>query len=274
MTHFKNEVFKLTEDFDRLQSIFELSKNSSSKDNHSRDIELSEVRDQFKAAKEENVYLKEKNDTLFKLGKMAIDKANIKEPILEIIEDEDQDGLDALVQSVIENKRNLNSHPHRKVASNVKQANQKIPDTETHPNGSHETSSLSTKEKSPAVRSPRQRYCHYFSNFGNCKYEIDSGKTCKFLHVKAPLCKFDGSCDRQKCMFSHHKQSKAQDLRQSNQKSQSPPSHDGTQSYHHLQSPFFPPGLIAWPNLQQPPPPPPVWQLHQMWDSLVKHLKQ
>ena len=64
----KSEVCKLKEDFERLQSIFEVTKNTAKKDNHEIDSELANVREQFRAAKEENIYLREKNDTLFKLG--------------------------------------------------------------------------------------------------------------------------------------------------------------------------------------------------------------
>ena len=46
------------------------------------------------------------------------------------------------------------------------------------------------------------RYCHYYSN-GKCNFEERTGKKCNFEHTKAPNCKFDGSCTREKCMFSH-----------------------------------------------------------------------
>ena len=134
----KNEVLKLSEDFERLQSIFEISKNASNKDNHEIEAELSEARDQFKVVKEENVYLKEKNDTLFKLGKMALDNVKSKEPILEIIEDEDEDGLEALVQSVVQNKqaqKNVGTVP--KVASNVDTSNKQKSDRQPQKKSSH-----------------------------------------------------------------------------------------------------------------------------------------
>ena len=41
-----------------------------------------------------------------------------------------------------------------------------------------------------------------YSN-GNCTFEARTGKKCNFEHIKAPNCNFDGSCRREKCMFSH-----------------------------------------------------------------------
>ena len=45
------------------------------------------------------------------------------------------------------------------------------------------------------------KYCHFWNNKGKCNYE-----NCLFVHQSAPVCKFDGECRRQKCMFSHIKQ--------------------------------------------------------------------
>ena len=51
----------------------------------------------------------------------------------------------------------------------------------------------------------RYNYCHFFSNYGYCKFEEETGYKCKFDHIEAPICSFDGRCNRMKCMFSHKK---------------------------------------------------------------------
>ena len=45
------------------------------------------------------------------------------------------------------------------------------------------------------------KYCHYWNNYGRCNYE-----DCKFEHQSAPVCNYDGDCNRPKCMFTHKKQ--------------------------------------------------------------------
>ena len=51
-----------------------------------------------------------------------------------------------------------------------------------------------------------EKFCHFYSNFGKCNFEVETGAKCKFTHKKAPNCKFDGNCNRKKCMYSHYKQ--------------------------------------------------------------------
>ena len=51
----------------------------------------------------------------------------------------------------------------------------------------------------------RTKFCHFFSNYGRCLYEEKNGTKCKFTHIKAPVCNFDGQCTRNKCMYSHTK---------------------------------------------------------------------
>ena len=58
---------------------------------------------------------------------------------------------------------------------------------------------------SPAAIRPgnieNMRYCHNWNNIGRCDYD-----NCKFAHETAPICNFDGTCTRKKCMYTHKKQ--------------------------------------------------------------------
>ena len=247
--YLKTEVDRIKEDFERLQSIFEISKNAAKKDNHEVDIELSTVRDQFKSVKEENIYLKEKNETLFKLSKMALDKVNLKEPgepILEIVEDQDEDGLDALVRSVVDSKSSGFQRINPTApAENVNNSSNHITNTESHEKVPHKAPTFTNnlREKSQTTR-----FCHYFSNFGRCKFEEETGRKCKFIHKKAPTCKFDGRCNREKCMFSHT-QNRGQPR---------------------VQKPsFLKRDYPQWRSPQHPLPPPPAWILQTMCESMV-----
>ena len=245
----KEEASKLKEDLERLHSIFDVTTNSNRKDNHEIDVELAAVREQFRLAKEENVYLKEKNDTLFKLGKMALDKEKSKEPLLEIVEQEDTDGLDALVQSVMLNKNSKKTNLHQEtIASNVKKVN-KESNTEQSP-----------KQSQPAnenVGTQRIQYCHFFSNFGHCQFEEKTGRKCKFAHEKAPLCKFGSECNRKKCMYSHPQ------ARKNNSQT--------TQNFHMRNSefPFLRQPHQNMKQYWQPQPQPHMWMLQQMWEMMA-----
>ena len=254
--HLKSEVCKLKEDFERLQSIFEVTKNTSRKDNHEIDAELANVREQFRAVKEENIYLREKNDTLFKLGKMAIDKEQSKEPILEIVEQEDEDGLDALVQSVIQNK-GLNPKPSSKPetnthATNVNQA--KNQSNSQQPSGPSQ--SIPTVKNTGVTKRPQ--YCHFFSNYGHCNFEENTGRKCKFMHARAPMCKFGQACNRDKCMFTH--KSVGSNRSQTRQPARNAPGGRNEDSFlRHL--PHNPNQFWQ--------PQPPVWMMQQMWEMLA-----
>ena len=67
------------------------------------------------------------------------------------------------------------------------------PDTPTAPQAE-----ISQPEKEN-VEFPN-KYCHYFVNMGRCNYEERTGKQCKFLHKKAPLCRIGMNCSRFKCL--------------------------------------------------------------------------
>ena len=59
-----NEVRNLKDDFERLNDIFETSKNNANNTGHSDDVELEKVREEFRTVKGENIFLLEKNETL------------------------------------------------------------------------------------------------------------------------------------------------------------------------------------------------------------------
>ena len=53
-------------------------------------------------------------------------------------------------------------------------------------------------------RPSKKQYCHFFSNFGKCRYEERTENPCRFLHDPAvPMCNSGISCTRTKCMYKH-----------------------------------------------------------------------
>ena len=70
--NFKEEVSILKGDFERLQDIFETRNSTSKTDTRETEVELADIREKFRVTKTENEFLREKNDNLFKLGRMAL----------------------------------------------------------------------------------------------------------------------------------------------------------------------------------------------------------
>ena len=66
---------------------------------------MNKAREEYRIIKTENEFLREKNETLFKLGKIALDK-KAKEPEVEVLEDDNEDALDTLIKSACENREN------------------------------------------------------------------------------------------------------------------------------------------------------------------------
>jgi hypothetical protein len=85
------------------------------------------------------------------------------------------------------------------------------PPTPTQHSGPTTKASAGVQERNFSDNNRRIRYCHYFSN-GSCNFEQKTGKKCNFEHKKAPTCKYDGTCSREKCMFSHPTQNVSQGI--------------------------------------------------------------
>ena len=58
-------------------------------------------------------------------------------------------------------------------------------------------------------KKPRVQYCHFWNNAGGCNFEERNKRPCKFEHQRAPRCKYDGECNRKRCMYSHQVQNQA-----------------------------------------------------------------
>ena len=233
-TRLIRENSRLKDDFERLNDIFETSRNNSTTSTNASDIELAKVREEYRIVKTQNEFLTEKNETLYKLGKIALENNKKQEPEVEVLNDDDEDGIDTLVQSVVDNKKKgykrtnptsyaekagVNTTDPKPTADERRPTNSEGRPTnpeerQTNPEGRQNNSGErqpssngrqpNSERRQPNIESREKiSYCHYFSNFGKCSFEEQSGRKCKFSHTKAPVCKFDVNCDRRKCMFSH-----------------------------------------------------------------------
>ena len=86
-------------------------------------------------------------------------------------------------------------------------------------------------------------YCHFWNNFGSCKYEEKNGSPCKFAQKQAPRCNFDGKCTRKACMFSHKNQNT--DFLGNSQRGFRPPPQQAQQPWQILMDVLGFPGMNA-----------------------------
>ena len=68
----KTELGNLKDDFERLNDIFENTQNSNQDQDRNSETKLTKAREEYRIVKTENEFRKEKHDTLFKLGKIAL----------------------------------------------------------------------------------------------------------------------------------------------------------------------------------------------------------
>ena len=60
------------------------------------------------------------------------------------------------------------------------------------------------EKRNPTNETGRTSYCHFFSNFGYCRYEERTKNKCRFEHKSnVPMCQNGTSCKRHKCEFKH-----------------------------------------------------------------------
>ena len=103
-------------------------------------------------------------------------------------DEQDKDNEEELVAAFLRNRRQATTGSKTKETPvNRKATRPPSTDNNSHKNFTNDRSN--------------RRFCHFWNNFRKCTF-----KNCIFAHEKSPVCKFDGHCNRKKCMFSHVKQ--------------------------------------------------------------------
>ena len=189
----------------------------------------------------ENEALKERIDILFKLGKSYVEANNIQLSHETLSSEDTNDSVsntlpnkdNEIVEIVSDETANTSWNSNRlrgfrRKNHNVTFTDQvNTTDNSKNPENNEVTSQCPNEEvkshhnvrSNPINNSPdqsnnsRPRYCHYFSNFGNCEFEEKSGLKCKFLHERAPMCNAGLNCSKMKCMYSHPKPPSTQSVR-------------------------------------------------------------
>ena len=171
-------------------------------------------------------------DILFKLGKGYIDRfeprKDDKNPSVSAenenntVEDSPDDDIECLTAWTKNKFRGFKRVSPTASSLRCKEPSASSPGSATTPRPTGTSSSTDTKTSQSTINERLQniaqnshenhrnseanrypQYCHFFTNYGRCAFEEKTGKSCKFLHKKAPMCKNGTSCTRIKCMFTH-----------------------------------------------------------------------
>ena len=130
----------------------------------------------------------------------ASENENTREVGEEVGEDEGEDeDVYEEIKAYLDNRRRGFRRVDPTKSSEPKTQKATAPNVSKTPTGPRPVHNNSNEQ-----RQKRVGFCHFWNNVGSCSY-----RNCKFSHEQAPICKFDGQCNRMKCMFKHIKQNGA-----------------------------------------------------------------
>jgi hypothetical protein len=212
----KRKLRILEENYDRLMNMFQKQQTESKDKALAFKIEVEAATESFRVAKAENEKLREVNETQHKLWKIFLDKFEKDENAkkkkneressaqsaadddIEVVESEEEEheefDLENSYQEWLRDTRRRGFKRTSPASGSEKKAgNQEKPEERS---GGKTSTRLDDRDNSEQVK-----YCHNWNNLGKCTF-----RNCRYVHQNAPVCKFDGECRREKCMFSHQKQ--------------------------------------------------------------------
>ena len=226
----RRDLKELKNNFERLEWMYHESLENVNQVKSEYEAKLILANDNFTVIKAENEVLKEKVDVLFKLGRSYLN--NMQKPkedsktkvdnekdndsdYIEVIENDDEniESLQAWTRNKMRGFKRVDpSAPPKPTSTAGQTSKSSAPLTRAPPAASSQAPpSQETKPSEAQDRSQenenkyRVKYCHFFVNTGQCRYEERTGEKCKFEHKNAPMCNSGISCTRPKCMFSHPK---------------------------------------------------------------------
>ena len=232
----KEEYRKLKNNFERLNTMFQESLEEVDRIKSEYTAKLLEATEKYRVTLTENEELKEKVEILFKLGRGYIDRVEPRNdeniPVVPAESDNKTDDnspddeIECLTDWATNKYRGFkrvspttSSQRSKEPPSGPQRASPGLVTTKkpaqapsiSEPNSTHSTVNERLQNIARSNQTARPisdtngypQYCHFFTNYGRCNFEEKTGKTCKFLHKKAPMCKNGTSCTRTKCMFTH-----------------------------------------------------------------------
>ena len=216
----KKKLRIMEESYDRLMNMFLKQQNENKDKALAFKVEIEAATESFRVAKAENEKLKEVNEVQHKLWKIFVDKFEKVEKPMDTKPNNNPDKKAGPSthkstddeEIVIEDEIDLDgSYEEWLKDTRSRGFKRTSPTSNPEKNEGNGNQSEAKKTKKTFVRTeptpdePARvdfiKYCHNWNNYGKCTFQ-----NCRFAHENAPLCKFDGDCKRQKCLFSHMKQ--------------------------------------------------------------------
>ena len=186
----QNSLKALNESYDRLNNLYVKMKAENVDKDLGYKIQLAETQDQFKVLKTENEKLKETNriqENLWKIWLEKFEKEKIENNSQQVATDKVLENVDTEKNDEEDDDIDIDAWFQQNKNRGFKRVKADAVDNERNTDKS--TAVKVDKETKKTI----QKFCHNYNNLGKC-----DTKECKFLHKQAPVCKFDGNCNRKK----------------------------------------------------------------------------
>ena len=110
----------------------------------------------------------------------------------------------------LELELNNKEKENKSLKGQINQTNESSSNKEDLHTGTNEEDENNTRQlETGSINLKQMQYCLYFNNFGQCTFDKENGRKCKFLHKRAPMSKFGSRCNKEKCKYSHFKNNEA-----------------------------------------------------------------
>ena len=199
----KRELTAMTDSYERLSGLYSKLKDEVNSKVFEYKKELEEAQENCRVALAENEKLRETNDIQNSLWKIWIkehsetrsnkntEKEKTTEEPEEAKEGEENEKLEDTMDFVRNKNRGFKKITPGAPAEAKKKTLHTGPEVTKKPSSTKTTPPPPSPPHSKSAKPSPKRYCYFWNNAENCTFI-----NCKFLHEKAPICKFDGQCNR------------------------------------------------------------------------------
>ena len=174
------------------------------------EVELAKVREEFIKEKAEKEHFRVRNELLSNMSKIIVEKClnpSTNEKVVKSNDEKSDNPEDDDITTFINKMKQNKGSGYRRVSPAEVAEKQREEGRRTNGNETTNARSATKKATTEAESDVDEDYCHFYNNYSKCLFEENTGRKCKYAHKKAPICSYDGNCERSKCMFQHREQS-------------------------------------------------------------------